>query len=217
MSGGTERLIDGLLEDLEPVRPLPRLRTAFAVVLSTWTAVLGLVLWSQDSVPGATLVLVDRVYLVSFLGLIAASAGATLSSLAASRPGRERVETLGLLVTVAGLSVAALVCVIGILALGATAPSPPGADRMCFEKGAFLSLLPAGVILSFLVRGWSAHPIRAALVGMLAAGALGAVIVHLSCGVVAPSHLMKGHMSVPLALALVAAYPLGALLKRLRG
>ena len=214
---GNDRLIDGLIEDLEPVRPLPLLRSAFAIVLAVWAAVLGIVLWSQASPPGANQLLMDRVYFVSFVGLLLSALGATVSTLAGSRPGRDGLETSGLVVSLVGLVVAAGVCVYGIVGLGLDAPSPPGADAMCFQEGMLLSLLPGGVILSFLVRGWASHPIRAAALGLVAAGALGGAIVHLSCDFLAPAHLMVGHLSVPLALAIVGLYPLGALLRRVRG
>ena len=44
MTQSTERLISSLTEDLEPVRPLPRLRSAFAIVLAVWSTMLGLAL-----------------------------------------------------------------------------------------------------------------------------------------------------------------------------
>ena len=88
---------------------------------------------------------------------------------------------------------------------------------MCLQKGAFLSLLPAGVVLSFLVRGWAGHPVRAALIGLVAAGALGGVTVHLGCDFLGPGHLLRGHLAVPLVLAILGTYPAGALIRRLRG
>ncbi len=69
--------------------------------------------------------------------------------------------------------------------------SPAGADQMCFQRSASLSLLPAGVILSFLVRGWAAHPIRAWLIALLASGAFGSLIVHARCSFMAPRHLIR--------------------------
>jgi len=217
----SDRLISGLVDDLEPVQPLPRLRFAFAIVLAVWAAVLGLVLWSQEAAPGARSLLDNRIYLASFIGLLVAASGGTLSALAAGQPGRERAETGGLFVSLIGLSAAAVACLVGLVGTGGldlvASPSPSGADLMCFQKGVFFSILPAGVILSFLVRGWTAHPIRAALVAAATAGALGAAIVHLSCDNLSPRHLLVGHLSVPIVLGLLGLYPLGLLLRRLRG
>ena len=88
---------------------------------------------------------------------------------------------------------------------------------MCFERAAMFSLLPAGVVLSFLVRGWIAYPVRAALIALVGSGALGALIVHLSCDYIAPRHVIVSHMSVPIVLALLGVYPIAVMLRRLRG
>ena len=216
LSGGTERLIDGLVDDLEPVSPRVRVRQAFAVVLAVWAAVLGVILGTRQD-PGQALPLfADQVYLASFVGLMIAALAATLSALAASRPGREGLERVGLVVSAAALTLGGAVCLAGLMAEGAL-PSPPGTDAMCLEEGVLLSLLPVGVILSFLVRGWSVHPVRAALIGLVAAGAFGAVIVHLICDFIGAGHLLRGHMAVPVVLALLGTYPAGALIRRLRG
>lgn len=216
MTGGSERLIDGLVDDLEPVKPMIRVRQAFAIVLAVWAAVLGVVLWAQQHPAGASSFFANGVYLTSFLGLMVAALAATLSALAAAHPGREGLERIALGVSAAGLLGASGVCLVGLMGEGALT-SPPGADAVCLQKGAFLSLLPAGVVLSFLVRGWAGHPLRAALVGLVAAGALGGVTVHLSCDLMGPGHLLRGHMAVPFALALLGTYPAGALIRRLRG
>jgi len=216
VTSGSDRLIEGLVENLRPVRPMPPLRAGFAILLAVWTALLGIVLWSQPHAPGAHHLGMDRVYLVSFLGLAAAALGASVAALASAQPGRVRLETGGLVLTLGGLGIAAAVCFYGVVGLGLDTPSPPGADRMCFSKGAMLSLLPGGVVFGFLVRGWATRPLRAAAIGLLSAGALGGAIVHLSCDFLAPAHLMWGHMSIPLALVAVGLYPAGVLLARWR-
>ena len=166
---------------------------------------------------GARSLIANRVYLGSFLGLLVAALGATVSALAAGVPGRERLEIGGMLAALLGLFSAAIACLVGMNELGLSAgASPAGADAMCFRKGALLSLLPAGVILSFLVRGWAAHPVRAALVALLGSGALGALIVHLSCDLLGPRHLLVSHLSVPIVLVLLGIYPLAVVLRRIR-
>ncbi len=218
MSDSTERLISSLAEELEPVRPLPRLRSAFAIVLAVWATFLAVMLMSDGGAAGAMSGLRDSIYLASFLGLIVAALGGTVSALAAGIPGRERLEVAGLGLSLAGLVAAAIACLVGLRASGLDAPvAPPGLHGMCFRNAALSSLLPAGVILSFLVRGWSAHPVRAAIVAWVASGALGTLVVHLSCGFIGPRHVLMGHLSVPLVLAGLGLYPLALLLRRLRG
>ena len=222
MTSSTDHLISGLVEDLEPVRPLPRLRLAFAVILALWATLLGLVLWAHVGNAGLFHLfdrptLEIRVYLVSFLGLLIASLGGTASALAAGIPGRERIEIGGMSLALVGLVAAAVTCLVGIDALAhPVRAAPAGTDAMCFRQGVVFSLLPAGVILSFLVRGWTLHPIRAAMIALVASGALGALIVHANCGFFGPRHLLIGHLSIPIVFALLGVYPLAILLRRIR-
>ena len=217
MTGASDRLITGLVEDLEPVRQLPRLRLAFAVILALWAAMLGVVLWAKVGDAGVQSLFTNRIYFGSFIGLMIAAFGGTISALAAGIPGREKLETGGMFLSLFGLLAAAAACLFGIYELGHSAPlAPEGMDAMCFQESALLSLLPAGVILSFLVRGWAAHPVRAALVALLGSGALGALIVHMSCGLLGPRHMMMSHLSVPIVLALLGIYPLAVVLRRRR-
>jgi hypothetical protein len=217
VTSASDRLISGLVESLEPVRPLPQLRVAFATIIALWAILLGLVFWTHEGEMGARSLIANRVYLGSFLGLLVAALGATVSALAAGVPGRERLEIGGMLAALLGLSSAAIACLLGMNELGlSAAASPAGADSMCFRRSALFSLLPAGVILSFLVRGWAAHPVRAALVALLASGALGSLIVHLSCDLLEPRHMLISHLSVPIVLVLLGIFPLAFVLRRIR-
>lgn len=217
MTGASDRLISSLVDDLEPVRLLPRLRLAFAVILALWATMLGIVLWVKEGDLGVQSLFTNRIYFGSFVGLLVASLGGTSSALAAGIPGRERLEIGGMLISLIGLLVAAAACLTGVYELGLSAPpSPQGIDAMCFQESAFLSLLPAGVIFSFLVRGWAAHPVRAALIALLGSGALGAMIIHISCGFLGPRHMLMSHLSVPIVLVALGIYPLAVLLRRVR-
>jgi hypothetical protein len=217
LTSASDRLITDLVEDLEPVRPLPRLRQAFAIILALWATLLGVVLWTQEFEPGVGSLMANRIYFWSFAGLLVASCGGTISALAAGMPGRDRLEMGGMLLSLVGLGVAVVVCLTGMNAVGVAAfVSPTEGEAMCFRRGAFLSLLPAGVIFSFLVRGWAARPVRAVLIALLASGGIGAVIVQASCDYFAPQHLLIGHLTVPLVLAMLGVYPLGVILRRIR-
>ncbi|MEZ4290933.1 MAG: NrsF family protein [Myxococcota bacterium] len=221
MSDATERLIDGLVADLAPVRPLPRMRSAFAVIVALWAGLLGALAWRQTTLTGGVAAvgwLMDRVYLVAFVALIVAALGGTVSALASGTPGRERLELGGLGAACSGLFAGAIVCVVGMLGGPGTAALVAGTrEGMCLGESALLSLLPAGVILAFLVRGWAMRPWRAAGIALLASGALGASIVHFGCGFLEPGHVLLSHLSVPLVLVVLGLYPLGLLLARRTG
>lgn len=217
MIESTQQLIQRLSEDLQPVRPLPRLRSGFAIVLTVWATLLGLVWLGSGEVAGLGSVLRDRIYGASFAGLLVAALGGTASALASGVPGRERVEWVGLVAAASGLLCAAGVCLIGMETLVRESPGgPPGLDAMCFRHAVLSTFLPAGVILSFMVRGWTSRPVRAALIALLGSGALGAALVHLNCGFLLPEHVLIGHLSVPVVLAALGAYPLAIILRRLR-
>lgn len=212
----TESLIDRLTEDLEPVRTLPRLRSAFAIVLAVWAAFLSLALFSSGRGLAHFTPLGDWMYGASFAGLVIAALGGTASALAAGVPGRERIENGGMLVAFLGLIAAACLC---LFEMGGSADYSAHleADGMCFRDAVWASILPAGVILTFLIRGWATRPVVASLVALLSSGAVGSILVHLSCDFLSPKHVLVGHLSVPLVLSLLGLYPLGVLLRRLRG
>jgi hypothetical protein len=211
-------LIESLVGDLSPVRPVPRMRSAFAVILAVWAAMLGVVLWTKSTELTVGAWVRSETYLVSFFGLMLAALGGTISALSAGVPGRERLELGASATASVGLLAAAIACLAGMRAAGLEASETVlTQDGICFRHGVYLSLLPAGVIVSFLVRGWALHPFRAAGIACVASGALGAVIVHLSCNLLSPRHLLIGHLSVPIVLALLGLYPLALILRRVRG
>ncbi len=217
MTESTERLISSLAADLEPVRPLPRLRSAFAAVLAVSLTILALALLGDKAQPGIASILSDRIYLTSFIGLLIAAFAGTTAALASAVPGRARLELGGLGLAWLGLATAASMCLIGMRALGLDAlASPAGLDAMCFGRASLCLLLPAAAMLSFLVRGWATHPVRAASIALLGSGAIGAGIVHAGCGFLAPKHLLISHLSVPIVLLLLGLYPLSLMLRRIR-
>ena len=84
MTESTERLISSLAADLEPVQPLPRLRSAFATVLAVSVTILGLALLGDEAQPGIASILSDPIYLTSFIGLLIAAFAGTTAALASA-------------------------------------------------------------------------------------------------------------------------------------
>lgn len=208
----TERLISSLGDDLVPVRPLPRLRTVCAVVFVIAVALIAFVSVSGVGRIATQALSSSSLYLACGVALIVAGVAGTISALAAGVPGRERLGDGATLLTALALVAGAAACGFAI-GLHSTA-SPPGLDGECFRSATVLSVFPAGVILGFLLRGWIARPLLAAGIALLAAGALGSMIVHLHCGFLDPRHLLLGHLSVPVVWALVGLYPVFVLTRR---
>ena len=209
-----------IVTQIMPVEAMPDWRRRFdkhTNLLAVWSTVLGVVVLQAGEGIGSSL-LGGGFYLASFLGLLAAALGGTLSALASGVPGRDRMEQIGSSLAAFGLFAAAAACLVGMRSASVEFQhATPGMDAMCFEKAALFSLLPAGIIFTFLIRGWAMKPIRASLIALIASGALGAGIVHIACGHLGPRHVLIGHLSVPLVLAVLGLYPLGVLLRRLRG
>jgi len=210
-----QRLIDQLASDLEPVQPIAPIPRGLAAVAAVTLAValvafgvygLRANLWG-DFVGDVT-------WAGVLVGLALAVIGACTATLASVVPGRERL--LGAGAAAAGVGIALAVAV-------AAAATPWGSPRFdaplsqlaCVVRGSAFAGLPALVVLGLAARGWAARPGWTAALGMLGAGAVGALLVHLTCPAVAPLHLLCTHASTPLLLATGLGLALAPLMRRL--
>ena len=215
----TQRLIAGLAADREPVRRRPRLRVVAGAVF----AASGLVLVYSMLAHGVrsdwlALFPGDASYSAILLGLIACGAGATLAALAGAVPGREDVVRRGALFAAIGLSLGALVALLGV-AMGAGQEAGRGGaigdDWMCLRSALQMSPLPVAAVLFAVSRGWVGRPGLAAATALAGAAATGALGIHLACGLIGARHFLLGHVSAPVLLALVLCLPATTLLRRL--
>ena len=215
-SGSTESLIDQLVDVLTPVRRILPLRAALAIVLGVWAFVLGLGLATRAPSPGLWETAVGSWLLAGVLGgLVLVGFGGSAAALAARVPGRETVFKAGAALLLAGLLAGAGVCAIALALLGFNDRCPLIADGMCLGRSVLFAL-PVVIGMNVLVlRGCVSRPGTTALLALAAPAALGAVVVHLTCSLDGPRHLLFGHLGAPLVLALVGALPLAMLLRRL--
>ena len=189
---------------------------AFAAVLVLWAAMAGVVfltgtlradLWND--------LLGNGPFGAVLAGLVLAGVAGSIAALAAGVPGRERVVRAGALVALAGVAGAIGTCLAAIASTGVEYGGTLADHGLCFRNAAYFSLLPAAGLMAFMLRGWVGQPGRAAVVALAGAAGLGALVVHLSCPLSGPQHLLLGHAGVPVVLALLGALPLGLLLRRL--
>lgn len=209
------RLIQGLTADLEPVRRVPALRTSLGFVLAVASGV-GVVVLATDGFRPALgeALLSDAAFGGVFLGVLVLAPAATLAALAASIPGREDVVRLSSRVAAVGL-VAVTALVGGLtLANGFDAGSPLTADAMCFRRVLKFAAIPVALVVGFVLRGWVHAPTAAAGLALLGAGAMGALITHLSCTADGARHLMMSHVLPVYVLGVVGGIPLLLLLRR---
>jgi len=211
----TQRLIEQLADDLTPVRRVPRLRSIAAGVL----AVSALVLAYSVSRAGVRadwwqLMTGDASYAVALLGLSICGLGATLAALAGALPGREAVFQRSGVAAGLGLAFAAVAGIFSLVTQGSFAGSLDD-DWGCLRSALLLSPLPIAAVLFAASRGWVAKPGLTAIAALAGAAGAGAVGIHLACELGGARHILLGHLSAPVLLALVASLPAAMLLRRL--
>lgn len=213
----TESLLNELPRDLEPVKPIPRLRTLVLVALAAFALAL-----AADGLLGHPLpVLADGVawadpgFLAVLAGLLLTSAGAIVAALAAAVPGREQAARAGSGAAAAGFAVAAVAAVWGVLQSGGEAGGGLFPGVQCASRASLLGVVPAIVLCAFLALACERRPLLGAGAAAVGALALGAAAVHASCVQGDALHVLLGHWLTPLAVALVLAAPLSLVVRRL--
>jgi hypothetical protein len=211
----TENLIDRLAANLEPVRPMTPLPVTLAAVLGTAFVVGCVVLATYHPKQELwTTFLSDRTYASVLVGLLLAGAGGCLGTLASVIPGREPLVRGGMLTAVGGL----------LLAIGAAAVATPwasldlsgvaGSHLMCIARGACFAVIPAAAVLYAATRGWSGRPETTVFLALVGTGAVGALLVHLTCPAIEPLHVLCTHTSTPLLMAVTLTAVLLPMMRR---
>jgi hypothetical protein len=206
-----------LARDLKPVRPIPRLRTVAAGVLTVWLLAL-VVTWIQGAAlprVGAGGPWSGAAFLGVLVGLAVTAAGATLAALAGAVPGREGEARVGLRLAALGLLLAAGGGVWAVSTAGDPAVGDPlWTGFSCLRHAALLGIPPALVTLLFLTRALARRSRLGAACALAGGVAMGAIVVHTSCTHEGALHMLLGHALAPFAVALLLAFPLAALVRR---
>ena len=217
MSPGSERLVEELARDLEPVRPLPPLRRMVAVVLGVGAAAAA----AGVAYLGANPDLADVAqgypgFVAIWVGLLLVAVGGVVAALAGAVPGREPEARAAFGVTALGAGVA--VGLGGILVLNgpeAAVPAAPAwASGLCASLAALLSLPAAAVGLGFVLRGAPGRPLASLVAAASGALALGSFANHMHCVQLDAAHLLMGHALGPLLAAALLAVPVWWVVRR---
>ena len=215
--GSAESLIPQLVKNLKPVRCVPSLSASLVGIFGLALIVAFVVLrFDGPRLDFSNDPLGSGVFRAVLVGLLLAATGGIVGGLSAGIPGREAMVRVGGGVALAGVGAAALVGWSALESLGPQTWSPLSGDLTCFARALGFAFLPLLGMVGLLVRGWVARPAWAALVALLGAVSVGAVVAHLSCphSFSGARHLLLGHVSVPLAAAMIGAFPLAALFRR---
>lgn len=210
-------LIRALGEDLQPVKPIPRLRKALVAVIATWVAVV-LASWAWAGFrPDGLTALYSSGSVVFVVAALAVVGGAGLvASLAAAVPGRERLAWGALLTGLLSAAAAAGFGTFLVVAVPGHEPGAPVAAHFsCLTRACGVGLVPALVVAIFAARAAPYRPLVIVLGAAAGAAALGAVAAQATCPFGDPVHLMLGHILAPVAGALVLTLPLLVAMRRL--
>ena len=219
MSGSaSEALIRELARDLDPVQPIPRIRTVMTGVIALWFAVaavgftvLGLRPDLADAMIGV------RGVLAVFAGLGLAGLGGVVAALAMGVPGREVLARAALILAILGMLIAAGVgTVLFAVSPVAEVGVPWTGDLACLAVAILVGLFPAVGVVWFAGRASPFRPVIAVLAAAAATAALGAITAEASCPHSEMRHLLVEHALEPAFGVLLLTLPLLVALKRFR-
>ena len=191
----TDQLIERLAADVTPVRRLlsPTERAALWTALALVSVALGVVYfgvrhdiataWVNPGLLGRLALLATTMWL------------SVVSAFRLSVPGGEtrafaRWWPLMLLGVLVAFSAAEVVAAWLVGDAGS-----PLRSWTCVRKVAFVGVVPAIVSVTLISRGYAIEPRWTALLGVLAAGAAGALTSELACPIQAPMHIMLWHIA----------------------
>lgn len=191
----TDQLIERLVADVKPVRRLmnPTERAALWTALALVAVALG-VTWFGVRRDIATAWMEPGV--VARVALLASTMWLSIvSAFRLTVPGGEtrafaRWWPLALLGVLTAISAAEVVAAWTVGEAGS-----PLRSWTCVRKVAFVGTVPAIVSVVLITRGFAIEPRWTALLGILAAGAAGALTSELACPIHAPMHIFLWHIA----------------------
>ncbi len=208
-------LIDDLVADAAPVRlVLAPLALALAVI-GLWGVEIAALATTSGLAPG----LAERIagvplYWITGLGLLLAGVIGIHAGGAARIPGSEREVQRARWWAGGLLGGAMLAALVAHFAFDQPAWAGWSQDFKCLRGALVLGVVPGVLLVLLLLRGWVVEPGPGAVLALMGAAALGAVGVHLVCGITDARHLLSGHLSAPIVGVLVLGVPLATLLRR---
>jgi hypothetical protein len=211
-------MVESLVRNLQPVRPLPRLRRMALLVLGVGGIAAGIGVAFLGANPD--LLEAARRYpafLAIWVGLLIVAVGGVVAALAGAVPGREPESRAAFGVTALGAGLA--VGLGGILAFSgpeaAVPAAPASASGLCASMAALLALPAAAVLLGFVLRGAPGRPLASLAAAATGAMALGSFANHMHCVQFDAAHLLMGHALAPLAGVVLLGLPAWLILRRL--
>jgi len=213
----TDPLIRELVQDLLPVKPIPRLRSVALGLLAVFAGVLAAdwALGGAEPRPFQDAAWSSPWYLAAVVGVTLLAFGALASALASAVPGRAASTRIGLRTAVAGTVLALSGWLLG---LASGAPDHSGETlrgiTSCSTRALVLGLVPALGCAVFAVRAALRRGVSTAALSLAAGVGLGTAAVQISCPSNSPVHQLVGHLLAPAAVIALVTVPLAQLMWR---
>lgn len=202
-----EDRIEALVQELEPVQPIPRLRTVLALALALVPlAVVAHFFFGGPGLRGPVGGTGLPVFAGILVGLLLVAGGALAAAFARAVPGREAAGRRGAALAVAGGALALVASGVGVWLVGRGDVGLAECSG-CILHSVGLGVLPFAVVIGFVLRAFADRFGPAILLGVIGGVALGAAAVHLTCGSDQPMHWLLGHALGPVVLGLILAGP----------
>ncbi len=203
-----EDVVARLVDEAEPVRRSPAIRTQLFRVAVVWFAT-GLAVSLSSGLHPVDVVERSGISAIIAVVLIVAGFAGLTSGLAIRIPGRERLARTAEFGLLAAL---ALVPIAWFLVSSSGARDPASPWGRCTGHSLLFSI-PAGAVAFVLaLRGAAFRATQTGVALSIGAVALGSLLVHASCPSPEPWHWLIEHLLGPAALALPIGLAAGALL-----
>ena len=210
----SENLVAELVERLEPVRPILRLRTVAGAALGLGAVMSSIVFAIRGLRPDLMMGTLEPAVLLVGLGLTGVACGGIVASIAAAIPGREGIARTGLGALVAGLALSAGAAGWGLFSSGAAAWG--GLAMNCLLTASVVGLLPTVGLLTFLVHALPRRPAAALATAAGGAVGIGGLAAHATCAATGALHVLVEHALAPVLGGVLLALLLYPVLRRLR-
>jgi hypothetical protein len=208
-------LIDQLVDDLAPVKPVPPLWQSVAAILAAGAVVAVTVLLTPGMRLGVWQDMAgDAGYLGVLLGLAVIGVAGCAAGLASAIPGRRTTVAISGAVVLVGITLAVAASTVLSTWSAAVSRSSTAVDVECIGWALVFSVVPIGVGLGLTRHTWAARPALTAGLTLLGASALGAGVVHLCCPLLDGRHLLLAHCSTPFLVAALGGVTLAGWMRR---
>jgi len=192
----THDLIDSLVQEARPVRPLPS-PTTLILAFAGATVFVGIAIASIQPRVDLPKEMQGPSLLAETVLLLVAAFAVVLVPIVLTRPDFRGLRVSLYVGAAAVLAAVGVMAFRGVWSIGPSWMAWSGLGLFCGTGAVLFSLVPFAGGIWLLRRGASVHPVRSGMLMGLASSALGSIAEMWSCDINAPLHVIPGHVLLP--------------------